>query len=147
MASGGRILLVEDSSGECELFHRALEQAHFAGHFSTAPDAKSALKVLEATAEPGTCAMALLIVLDLKLASQNGLTLLRLIRQDSRLAHVPVVMLTTSDDPRDMQACYEAGANGYVVKPGTFTELVSLVNDLCRFWLIWNKVPLEHVLG
>jgi len=147
MALGGRILLVEDSPGECELFRRALEQAEFAGRLSTAPDAKAALKVLEATAEPGTGALLWLIVLDLKLASQTGLTVLRRIRQDSRFAHVPVVMLTTSDDPHDMQASYEAGANGYVVKPGTFAELVSLVNDLCRFWLYWNKVPTEHVLG
>lgn len=139
MSSGGRILLVEDSPGECELFRRALEQVEFAGRLSTAPDAKSALKVLEAAAEPGTGALPLLIVLDLKLASQTGLTVLRRIRQDLRFAHVPVVMLTTSDDLHDMQASYEAGANGYVVKPGTFVELVSFVNDLSRFWLIWNR--------
>jgi DNA-binding response OmpR family regulator len=139
MTGGGRILLVEDRSGECELFHRALEQAEFAGRLSTAPDAEAAFKVLEVAAETGTGALPWLIVLDLKLASLNGLTLLRRIRQDSRFAHVPVVMLTTSDDPHDMQICYEAGANGYVVKPGTFAELVSLVTDLSRFWLIWNR--------
>lgn len=139
MVGGGRILLVEDSPGECELFRQALEQAKFAGHFSTAPDAGTALKVLEASA--GTLAGALpwLMVLDLKLPSQSGLALLRHIRQDSRFAHVPVVMLTTSDDPHDMQACYEAGANGYVVKPGTLAELVTFVKDLSRFWLIWNR--------
>ncbi len=145
MAAGRRILLVEDSPGECELFRQALEQAEFAGHFSTAPDAGSTLKVLEAAAETGTGALPWLIVLDLKLASLNGLNLLRHIRLDSRFAHVPVVMLTTSDDPRDMRACYEAGANGYVVKPGTLAELVTLVKDLSRFWLIWNRTDKSAV--
>ena len=139
MAASGRILLVEDSPGECELFRRALEKAEFAGHLSTVPDTISAFKVLEAAVETGIGALPSLIVLDLKLASQNGPTLLPRIRQDSRFAHLPVVMLTTSDAPHDIQTCYEAGANGYVVKPATFTELASLVNDLCRFWLIWNQ--------
>lgn len=139
MAAGGHILLVEDSSGESELFRQALEQAEFAGRLSTVPDTKSALMVLESVAETGARTLPSLIVLDLKLASQNGLTLLRRIRQDSRFAHVPVVMLTTSEDPHDMHDCYKAGANGYVVKPDTIAELVDLVGDLCRYWLAWNR--------
>jgi DNA-binding NarL/FixJ family response regulator len=56
-----------------------------------------------------------------------------------RLAHLPVIVFTTSDDPRDLAPCYANGANGYVVKPGTFDDLVRFVDDLCRYWLKWNR--------
>ena len=80
-----------------------------------------------------------LILLDLQLRGQNGCDLLKRLRADARLAAIPVVVFTTSDDQTDLARCYAGGANGYVVKPGTFDELVHCTGDICRYWLTWNR--------
>jgi len=80
-----------------------------------------------------------LILLDLKLGRRNGCDFLIRLRADARFAAIPVVVFTTSDDQTDLLYCYASGANGYVVKPGTFDELVECVRDLCYFWLKWNR--------
>ena len=80
-----------------------------------------------------------LILLDLQLCGQNGCDFLKRLRADARFAAIPVVVFTTSDDQTDLARCYASGANGYVVKPGTFDELVRCTADLCRYWLTWNR--------
>ena len=80
-----------------------------------------------------------LILLDLHLCGQNGCDFLKRLRADVRFAAIPVVVFTTSDDQTDLATCYASGANGYVVKPGTFDDLVRFVDDLCRYWLKWNR--------
>ena len=80
-----------------------------------------------------------LILLDLQLRGQNGCDFLNRLRSDPRFAAIPVVVFTTSDDQTDLARCYACGANGYVVKPGTFDELVECARDLCSFWLKWNR--------
>ena len=81
------------------------------------------------------------ILLDLQLRGQNGCDFLKRLRSDPRFAAIPVVVFTTSDDPTDLGRCYASGANGYVVKPGTFDELVHCTGDICRYWLDRNRVP------
>lgn len=80
-----------------------------------------------------------LILLDLKLGRRNGCDFLIRLRADARLAAIPVVVFTTSDDQTDLASCYANGANGYVVKPGTYEELVHCTGDICRYWLRWNR--------
>ena len=80
-----------------------------------------------------------LVLLDLQLSGQNGCDLLKRLRADARFAVIPVVVFTTSDDQTDLARCYASGANGYVVKPGTYDQLVECVRDLCSFWLKWNR--------
>jgi len=80
-----------------------------------------------------------LILLDLQLRGQNGCDLLKRLRSDPRFAAIPVVVFTTSDDQTDLARCYASGANGYVVKPGTFEELIHCTSDICRYWLKWNR--------
>ena len=80
-----------------------------------------------------------LVLLDLQLSGQNGCDLLKRLRADARFAVIPVVVFTTSDDQTDLARCYASGANGYVVKPGTFDDLVHCTADLCRYWLTWNR--------
>ena len=82
-----------------------------------------------------------LILLDLNLRGQNGCDFLKRLRADARFATIPVVVFTTSDDQHDLSRCYASSANGYVVKPGTFAELVHCTADLCRYWLTWNRSP------
>jgi CheY-like chemotaxis protein len=79
-----------------------------------------------------------LILLDLHLHGQNGCDFLKRLRADTRFAAIPVVIFTTSDDPADLACCYASGANGYVVKPGTFEQLVQCVGDIGRYWIDRN---------
>ncbi len=79
-----------------------------------------------------------LILLDLKLRGERGVDVLRQLKQDVRFAHMPVVILTSSDDALDVRSCYQAGANGYVVKPGQFDDLVTLSLHIWKFWLEHN---------
>ena len=80
-----------------------------------------------------------LILLDLNLGGQDGCDFLKRLRSDARFTAIPVVIFTTSDDQQDLGRCYASGANGYVVKPGTFNELIQCTADLCRYWLTWNR--------
>ncbi|MCE9537373.1 MAG: response regulator, partial [Nitrospirae bacterium] len=86
-----------------------------------------------------------LILLDLNLRGQDGCDLLKRLRSDARFAMIPTIIFTTSDDPTDLARCYASGANGYVVKPGTFAELVQCIHDICRYWIDRNRVL--HMIG
>ena len=129
------ILLIDDSPGECELFRQALKQSGYKGRLEITDGSRAAMTYLNdhvPSDEPG------LILLDLKLQGERGVDVLRRLKQDARVAHIPVVILTSSDDTADVRACYSAGANGYVVKPGQFDDLVTLSLHLWKFWLEHN---------
>ena len=84
-------------------------------------------------------------LLDWHLGKQRGDEFLKRLRADHRFAAIPVVVFTTSDDASDLSLAYTSGANGYVVKPGTFAELIQCAGDMCRYWLDRNRVP--HMIG
>lgn len=135
----GQVLVVEDNVAQCELLDQAFTQHDRESAPLIAQDTETALAFLEAeAAQPCPC-LPRLILLDLKLARGGGLALLRRLRAHPRLALLPVVILTSSDDEGDIRACYAEGANGYVVKPDTFSQLVALADDLRRYWLGWNR--------
>jgi CheY-like chemotaxis protein len=140
------LLLVEDSAAACELIEQAFCQQEQAGMLRTVPDSASALAFLNRQADSTDAGLPAAVLLDLKLAGEHGLQFLRRLREDARLSRLPVIVLTTSDDPRDIEACYRCGANGYAVKPDRFDDLAALVGDLCRYWLHWNRTvpPVEH---
>lgn len=140
-ATGKRIFLVEDNRGECELLQEAIARQGLGESTVPLHDAESALAVLQAQARSPQPALPHLIILDLHLRDMTGIELIYRLRADARLPLIPIVILTTSDNPRDIRACYEAGASAYIVKPGTFEELSALVRDLCRHWLHWNRTP------
>ncbi len=130
------ILLIDDSPGECELFRQALTQSGYRGRLEITEGGLAALAYLNhhmQNDEPD------LILLDLKLRGERGVDVLRQLKQDTPFAHIPVVILTSSDDALDVRACYQAGANGYVVKPGQFDDLVTLSLHLWKFWLEHNR--------
>ena len=81
------------------------------------------------------------ILLDLNLRGQDGCDLLKRLRSDPRFATIPTIIFTTSDDQHDLARCYASGANGYVVKPGIFAELVQCIHDICRYWVDRNLTP------
>lgn len=138
MVTHHSILLIDDSPGECELFRLALIQTGLAVTLSTEQNAEAAFHFLNNHSSD----LPTLILLDWHLGRQRGDEFLKRLRADSRLAAIPVVVFTTSDDASDLALAYASGANGYVVKPGTFAELIQCAGDLCRYWLERNRVPL-----
>jgi two-component system response regulator len=137
MVSHPSILLIDDSRGECELFRLALEQTGLDVALYTEHDAEAAFHFLEDRVHHYP--LPALILLDLKLGRRNGCDFLKRLRADARFAAIPVVVFTTSDDQTDLASCYANGANGYVVKPGTYDELLHCIGDICRYWLRWNR--------
>lgn len=137
MPTHSSILLIEDSPGECELFRLALAQTGLDVALFIEHDAEAALHFL--AHRVGHEPLPSVILLDWHLQKTRGDRFLTRLRSDARFAAIPVVVFTTSDDSSDMNAGYGCGANGYVVKPGTFEELVLFVHDLCSYWLQWNR--------
>jgi two-component system, chemotaxis family, response regulator Rcp1 len=139
MATHPSILLIEDSPGECELFRLALARTSLDVVLYTEHDAEAAFHFLENRIHHHP--LPALILLDLKLGRRNGCDFLKRLRADARFGAIPVVVFTTSDDQTDLAYCYASGANGYVVKPGTFAELLQCTSDICRYWIDRNRTP------
>ncbi len=139
MPSHPSILLLDDSPGECELLRQALAQTGINALLYTEQDAEAALHLLRShSALPS---LPSLILLDWHLRHQSGDRLLKRFKADPRIATIPVVVFTTSDDAGDLASAYANGANGYVVKPALFADLIQCVADICRFWLARNRIP------
>lgn len=134
MANHSSILLIEDSPGECELFRQALIKSELDVALFTEHDIDAALHFLKTHED-----LPSLTLLDWHLHNRHGDSFLQRLRSETRFVGIPVVILTTSDDASDVTAAYVNGANGYVVKPSTFDQLVNLITDLYRYWLTWNR--------
>jgi two-component system response regulator len=131
------ILLVEDNPDDVALTRRALDKHKLANRLVIARDGVEALDYL--LDEAGT--LPEVVLLDLKLPRMDGLELLRQVRANPRTRHVPVVVLTSSDEERDVIANYSLGANGYVRKPVDFEQFLEAARQLGLYWLVLNKVP------
>src|SRR5215813_4939969 len=143
MSALGRILLVEDDPKDVELSLTALEEYNLANEVVVARDGEEALDFLYrrnafSTRSHGNPAVMLL---DLKLPKVDGLEVLEQIRSDEKLRMIPVVVLTSSHEERDMVASYRLGVNAYVVKPVDFHEFVNAIRELGIFWAIINEPP------
>lgn len=138
-----RILLVEDNANDAELTLEALSEHNLANEVDLVRDGAEALDYLYrrgsyANSEDGNLAV---ILLDLKLPKVDGLEVLRVIRGDDKLKYVPVVVLTSSREERDLIESYRLGVNAYVVKPVNFSEFISAVKELGVFWALINEPP------
>lgn len=136
MQSHPSILLLDDSPGECELFRLALAHAEVDAALHAEHDTEAALDFLRSHFN-----LPSIVILDWHLQNQFGDVFLKHLRTDPRLASIPVVVFTTSDDASDLAKAYASGTNGYVVKPGTFDDLVQCVRAMCKFWIQWNHNP------
>jgi CheY-like chemotaxis protein len=138
-----RILLVEDDPKDVELTLTALEEYNLANEVVVARDGAEALDYLYCRGEfadrPSDNPAVLL--LDLKLPKVDGLEVLRQIKSDDYLRMVPVVVLTSSREGKDMVTSYKLGVNAYVVKPVDFHEFVNAIKELGMFWAIINEPP------
>jgi DNA-binding response OmpR family regulator len=139
----GRILMVEDDTKDVELTLTALEEYKLANEVVVTRDGEEALDYLYCrgnfqTRSGGNPAV---LLLDLKLPKVDGLEVLKQIRSDEKLKVIPVVMLTSSNEEKDMVASYRLGVNAYVVKPVNFHEFVNAVKELGMFWAVINEPP------
>lgn len=128
-----RILLIEDNPDDRELMMIALKENRLANEVLVARDGEEAIAILEGDEDFA------LILLDLQLPKIGGHEVLRFIR--SRTKRVPVVVLTSSDEDRDIVESYDLGANSYVRKPVAFDEFLDATRQLGMYWLLLNSGP------
>ena len=138
-----RILMVEDDPRDVELSLGALELYNLANEVVVVGDGEEALDYLyqrgKFMARPN--GNPAILLLDLKLPKVDGLEVLQQVKADDRLKMIPVVVLTSSREERDMVASYQLGVNAYVVKPVDFHEFVNAVKELGVFWALINEPP------
>jgi len=134
------ILLVEDDPDHEALAIRALRKANVANQIEVARDGAEALAYMESIAA-GERPMPQLVLLDLKLPKVDGLDVLRSIRSSSKTAILPVVVLTSSDEERDIVASYRLGVNSYIRKPVNFADFAEATRQLGMYWLLLNQCP------
>jgi two-component system response regulator len=136
------ILLVEDNADDEALTLRALTKNNIKNDVVVAHDGVEALDYLFGTgAFAGRRGMPQLVLLDLKLPRVDGLEVLRRLRADPRTHLLPVVILTSSKEERDLVSGYSLGANSYVRKPVDFGEFTEAIRQLGLYWLILNEAP------
>ncbi|ULH16972.1 response regulator (plasmid) [Deinococcus sp. KNUC1210] len=133
------VLLVEDNLADVFLMEAALETSTVPIELSIARDGVEALEQLRAAA--ATASLPNMILLDLNMPRMNGFELLAVLRADPALAHLVVVVFTTSNAPGDVKRAYMLQANSYVSKPATFAEFVRLVRLLEGFWFGAAELP------
>lgn len=138
------ILLVEDNPNDVELEMRAFKKHNLANKVFVVKDGAEALDYLfgrGAYADRDTSLNPKVILLDLKLPKVDGLEVLRQIKSDERTKTIPVVVLTSSKEERDLTESYKLGVNSYVAKPIKFDEFVQAVAEMGLYWLLLNKLP------
>lgn len=141
------ILLVEDNATDAELTLRALRKHKLSNEIVWVQDGAKALDYVfftgayrdRAAINPG------LILLDLKLPKVDGIQVLKRIRADERTRFIPVVILTSSAEERDITASYNLGVNSYIVKPVEFDKFLAVVAETGCYWMLVNKPPVQTV--
>ncbi|NOZ59523.1 MAG: response regulator [Euryarchaeota archaeon] len=134
------ILLVEDSQDDIELTLRAFRKNNLGNNIHIARDGEEALEFLRRV-EEGSAPLPGLILLDIKLPGVDGIEVLRYIKSRRTLRRIPVVMLTTSKNDRDIETCYDLGANSYIVKPVSFRDFMETVKNIQLYWIVTNQPP------
>jgi two-component system response regulator len=138
------ILLVEDNPDDRDLALLAFEQSKIANEVVVAENGVEALDYVFGTgvyAGRDAAEAPQVVLLDLNLPKLDGLEVLKRIRSDGRTKRLPVVILTSSDEERDMVESYERGANSYIRKPVDFAQFIEAVQQLGLYWLVLNEMP------
>jgi CheY-like chemotaxis protein len=143
MSTLGRILLVEDDPKDVELTMEALGDYNLANEVVIARDGEEALDYLYCREKFSSRSVEnpAVLLLDLKLPKVDGMEVLKQIKSDGKLCLIPVVVLTSSREEKDLVASYKLGVNAYVVKPVDFHEFVNAIKELGVFWAVINEPP------
>lgn len=135
------ILLVEDNADHVELILKALRNNNILNEVHVASNGEEALDFLYQRGNYADAPRPGLILLDIKLPGVDGIEVLRLIKADVKLRQIPVVMLTTTSDVKEVVKSYSLGANSYIVKPVDFEHFIKVIKDLKLYWFIINSLP------
>ena len=138
------ILIVEDSDEDFAALSRAIDKAQFSIPVYRCEDGEEALDFLYHEAEYQDQTIAprpTIIILDLNLPGTDGTEVLAAIKSDRDLQSIPVIIFSTSSNPKDIEACYRRGVCGYIVKPMNFTKLQELTETLLAYWFKIVKFP------
>ncbi len=138
------ILLVEDNPNDAELTQRALRKNHLANQVLTVEDGEEALDFIFARGAYSNRRVESgpkVILLDLKLPKVDGLEVLRAVKSDPRTKMIPVVVMTSSKEEKDIIESYQLGVNSYIVKPVDFDKFNAAVQNLGMYWLLLNQMP------
>jgi CheY-like chemotaxis protein len=140
------ILLAEDSPKDVELILEGMAENNLANQVVVVSDGVEALEYLRckgkfATRKPENPAV---VLLDIKMPRMNGLEVLKSIRSDENLKRIPVIILTSSREEKDLIQSYDLGVNAYVVKPVGFHQFIDAIRQIGGFWAIINELPNEY---
>jgi len=135
------ILLVEDNEGDVGLIEEVFEEAKIKNNIHVAEDGEEAVLYLRGEGKFSGSPRPDIILLDLNLPKKDGREVLREIKEDSNLKNIPVVVLTTSNDEKDILKAYDLHANAYITKPLDFDQFIKVVDSIGNFWLEIVKLP------
>lgn len=136
------IVLIEDSNEDAELTIRALKQRSLANKIVRLKDGEEALDYLLGDEDvQSNVHLPKLILLDLKMPKIDGLEVLKALRENERTKYLPVVMLTSSKEEKDIVESYEYGVNSYIVKPVDFSAFMEAIDEIGKYWLVLNEKP------
>ncbi|WP_291008735.1 response regulator [Hydrogenophaga sp.] len=134
------ILLVEDNPMDLDLTLRAFRKKQFANEILIARDGEEALAYFPRW--EGGEALPAVILLDINLPKVNGLEVLRQLKEHERFRRIPVVVLTSSREDRDLKAAYDLGVNSYIEKPVNFNKFIEVAEQIELYWCVLNERPL-----
>jgi len=135
------ILLIDDDINDVTLIKTALREAHFRNEIIVAEDGEVGLDLLYRKGKFSnyTGELPVFILLDIKMPLMDGIEILKVIREDRLFDRIPVVMMTSSHDVRDLEECYKYGANSFVVKPVNITDFIRVVKEVGQYWGVINE--------
>jgi two-component system, response regulator len=131
-----QILLAEDNAEDAEMTIRALKRNNLANHLHWVKDGAEALDYLLGTAQ-----LPKLVLLDIKMPKVDGIEVLRRLKENPATRNIPVVVMTSSNEERDVVDSYRLGVNSYIVKPVQFDSFMETVAKIGLYWLLTNRVP------
>jgi len=136
------ILLAEDSASDAEMALRALKKSNLANSVTWVRDGVEALEFVFSTGKfSGRSSNPKLVMLDIKMPRVDGIEVLRQMRADERTRMIPVVILTSSAEERDIMESYKLGVNSYIVKPVDFTQFAQVIVQVGLYWAVVNRTP------
>ncbi|HIK54925.1 MAG TPA: response regulator [Synechococcales cyanobacterium M55_K2018_004] len=145
-AEPSRLLLVEDDPNDVELIRLSLNSYHFARQIDIVHDGQQAIQYLLGDSHsPATSPLPRLVLLDLKLPRLSGIEVLQTLRSHERTRKLVIVVMTSSAEDSDLNACYELGTNSYIVKPLNFQEYSEVARQVSYYWMVLNRPPISSV--
>jgi two-component system response regulator len=138
------ILLAEDSASDAEMALRALKKSNLANRVTWVRDGVEALEFIFSTGKfAGRSGNPKLVLLDIKMPKVDGIEVLRQLRANDKTSMIPVVILTSSAEERDIMESYKLGVNSYIVKPVDFSQFAQVIVQVGLYWAVVNRTPDE----